>query len=66
MITVHLLLAGRALCGMEGIPRDWPHGHVWMSVEDYKADVPIKHDHIMCTECEQAERRLRHDGLGAV
>lgn len=32
--TVHLLKHGRSLCGMPGLPKDWPEGHVWVSVKD--------------------------------
>jgi hypothetical protein len=29
-VTVHYLVSGRPLCGFHnGVPRDWPEGHVW-------------------------------------
>lgn len=28
--TVHILAAGRALCGLGGFPKDWPRGHLWV------------------------------------
>lgn len=28
--TVHVLHTGRALCGLQGVPRDWPREHVWV------------------------------------
>lgn len=27
---VHLLRHGRSLCGMPGVPADWPSGHAWV------------------------------------
>lgn len=32
--VVHLLQAGRALCGMKGVPGEWPDGHRWVSYYD--------------------------------
>lgn len=30
---VHLLVAGRAVCGFSRlVPRDWPAGHVWVGI----------------------------------
>lgn len=29
--TIHLLRGGLALCGLPGMPRDWPLGHRWTS-----------------------------------
>lgn len=31
---VHILHEGRALCGLQGLPADWPDGHRWVGVED--------------------------------
>lgn len=28
---VHILSAGRALCGLPGMPKDWPEGHTWIA-----------------------------------
>jgi len=33
---IHLLHEGRALCGLAGIPRDWPDGHRWVSIAQHK------------------------------
>lgn len=29
--VVHLLACGVAMCGLKGVPADWPHGHTWVS-----------------------------------
>lgn len=29
-LVVHILLQGRALCGQEGLPCDWPPNHKWV------------------------------------
>jgi len=33
-VTVHILSLGGALCGLPGVPGDWPKGHVWVSYLD--------------------------------
>jgi len=30
-LIVHVLRAGRPLCNMPGVPRDWPDEHRWVS-----------------------------------
>jgi hypothetical protein len=32
--VVHILYEGRALCGLPGIPREWPEGHRWVRKEE--------------------------------
>lgn len=32
--VTHALDAGRALCGMKGVPRDWPIGNLWVPIAD--------------------------------
>lgn len=34
LVIVHILHHGRSLCGMPGVPRDWPTGNVWVSMLD--------------------------------
>ena len=29
-----MLYAGQALCGQPGLPREWPPGHVWVSLQE--------------------------------
>lgn len=33
-MIVHILLEGRALCGMPGLPGEWPEGHAWLAFND--------------------------------
>ena len=33
-VIVHVLQGGFALCGVEGVPGDWPDGHKWVSLQD--------------------------------
>ncbi len=33
-MVVHILQYGRSLCGLPGVPRDWPEGHQWVSIQD--------------------------------
>ena len=30
LATVHILHEGRSLCGLPGVPKDWPDGHTWV------------------------------------
>ena len=35
IVTNHVLFEGRAICGtMQGVPRDWPLGHIWIAFND--------------------------------
>lgn len=29
-VCIHYLQYGQTPCGMAGVPRDWPEGHVWV------------------------------------
>lgn len=33
-MPVHILRHGRTLCGMPGVPADWPEGHKWVGLND--------------------------------
>lgn len=33
--TTHILHGARTLCGMLGVPRDWPKGHFWVSLRGH-------------------------------
>lgn len=49
---VHILDAGRALCGQLGVPRDWPNGEYWipraMVADHLNAHAP---DDRLCRPC---------------
>lgn len=32
-MIVHILVAGRALCGEPGTPNQWPEGHWWVDTD---------------------------------
>lgn len=34
---VHILEEGRARCGIPGLPKDWPEGHVWVAANEGEA-----------------------------
>lgn len=34
MPDVHILHEGRALCGLAGVPRDWPKGERWTRLDE--------------------------------
>lgn len=36
--TVHVLHGGVALCGLPGVPAEWPLGHRWTRVESAEAE----------------------------
>ena len=56
-MTVHVLESGASLCGMAGVPKDWPEGHKWVSLHDYKR---VRVEKGMCPGCErEAKKRLR-------
>lgn len=49
-MTVHILLAGRPLCGFSSmVPKDWPDGHFFISYGEYEGDAT-------CAECKQAAK----------
>jgi hypothetical protein len=50
IVHVHLLHHGRAPCGMEGVPGDWPDGHKWVGLEGL-ADVT-------CSVCTKVGNNL--------
>lgn len=50
--TVHILFEGRALCGLPGLPKDWPEGHVWIAFDDPRRDVAT------CPVCTQPNQRV--------
>lgn len=40
---VHIVRGGRSLCLMQGVPGEWPDGHVWVAIDDK--------DKATCPEC---------------
>lgn len=52
MTIVHILWEGRAMCGMEGLPGDWPPGHKWVALNDAGAA-----DDVSCADCTIAALR---------
>jgi hypothetical protein len=53
VITVHIIQAGRAICGRPDRPSDWPEGEMWAGFE-------VKPESLLgtqslCSKC--AERR---------
>lgn len=42
-VKIHILSAGRALCGQAGVPRDWPEFDFWVPFDD-----PVKANCILC------------------
>jgi len=51
--VVHGLDAGRALCGIRGVPREWPIGNLWVPLADK--------DKINCPGCL---KKLKNTGGG--
>ena len=45
--VVHILIAGRALCGRLGLPYTWAAGEVWIDRKDAERDPKT----VTCYEC---------------
>lgn len=45
--AVHVLAYGAALCGMAGVPGDWPEGHRWVGFLDLDWAT-----HVTCDTCK--------------
>lgn len=55
-MIVHILQEGRAICGLPGLPVDWPEGNVWIAFDDPDAA------RATCTDCVAArDRQDRRD-----
>lgn len=50
-LVVHLLRAGRAVCGLTGTPDEWPPGHRWVSVAGAG---------VTCAACQVFDDRLMY------
>jgi len=53
---IHILAYGAALCGMKGVPRDWPEGHRWIGFFDAQW-----REHATCPECIAAAKKHEND-----
>lgn len=51
-VAVHILAAGAALCGLPGLPCDWPKGNYWVS---YLEDVAPA----TCEQCREKWKRSK-------
>ena len=61
--TVHCLDYGQALCGMQGLPGDWPDGHVWLPKLNWpKGDAELRKldgagtQDVLCGQCDDEVR----------
>ena len=52
-VTIHVLRHGRALCGLPGLPRDWPEGHRWVS--------SLSVEEATCAPCKARHEELRRE-----
>lgn len=53
-MVVHVLVAGYTLCGVLGTPCDWPEGHSFVSMTQYRPGMPN-----LCGTCDRrAQARL--------
>lgn len=56
-ICVHILRHGRALCGLEGEPQDWPEGHRWIGFDAWlRRDVEPSERVPLCVRCFAAAK----------
>lgn len=53
--VVHILLFGRAFCGQEGLPCDWPAGHRWVSAV-HDPDI----SKATCEECKARHQESKY------
>jgi hypothetical protein len=49
--VVHVLHEGQAICGLGGVPRDWPKGHTWVRIGEGAQAT--------CSGCQMVFRRAR-------
>jgi len=62
VLVVHYLRAGRAPCGIQGVPKVWPSGHLWSAYWD-EVDCPdcLKHKLEIQKVAESPSRMKRPD-----
>lgn len=58
-IRVHVLHHGRSYCLKRGVPSEWPEGHRWVPVRDYKEQANcndclrvLLNGAILCAKCD--------------
>jgi len=51
----HFLWQGRAVCGLRGLPSEWPVGHKWVALND--------REHIHHVDCDQCMARAHEAGV---
>lgn len=56
-LIVHILLMGRAFCGQEGVPADWPPNHKWVGAIH---DPDLKNAN--CQGCIDKWKEWKHRG----
>jgi hypothetical protein len=62
-MTIHILHSGFALCGLTGLPRDWPDGHRWVGTWALGSGVVEQSCRPDCAECLRVakEKELTHN-----
>jgi hypothetical protein len=65
-MTVHILYEGLPLCGFSTtVPRDWPEGHRWVTIEDrtpLSEHGNVDADAQRCKVCERQRELLVSSG----
>ena len=65
-MVVHILLGGVTLCGVTEVPKDWPKGDRWVSVQDAGEGNCVPCFESLVKNQENIARILREDVSEAV